>query len=258
MRTRHAVLLLLPAALGCAHRPLSGADLDRVFQPAFVARIDEGAGPRSRVFQQDSAYSEKLKKLEPKEADRRLQVKLGKGMSRFEVSETLRAKLLAGLPQQAPWTNLVDPAAVARELQSFLVEEVPANPPDYDLLRPLGTDAVVELVIEDYGMRSSGGHAGSFIEGYGRMFLIDGRKELWRRSFRADQLDSGSPHVDPFRVGKDPNVFRTELSTLIEGVAALFARDLSPAERKGSPPPPPLRQAPAAPRSDELPAPDPI
>ncbi|MBI3183179.1 MAG: hypothetical protein HYZ28_13665 [Myxococcales bacterium] len=263
---------MLLAAAACAHRPLAASDLDRVRRPAFISRIDEGAGPKARVFREDGSYSGKLKRLEPKEADRRLQVKLSKGMTRFEVSETLRATVFAGLPQEHPWNNVVEAAEVARELQSFLVEEVPANPPDYELLRPLGADAVVEFVIEDYGMRSTGGRAGTFIEGYGRMFTLAGRGELWRRSFRADQIDSGSPHVDPFRVGKEPAQFRLELTSLIDGVAAQFSKDLNPpgrsprlapegAERAGpddsnrtgkeTPVKPPAKD-------DELPDPDPI
>lgn len=253
----------------CAHRPLSGGDLDQVYQPAFISRIEEGAGPKALVFRDDSSYSKKLTRLEPKEADRRLQVKLAKGMNRFELSETLRAKTLAGLPQEMPWTNLTDQASVARELQSFLVEEVPANPPDYNLLKPLGADAVVEFVIEDYGMRSKGGRAGVYIEGYGRMFRLDSGREMWRRAFRADQVDAGNPHVDPFRVAKEPPMFRAEMSTLLEGVAAQFAKDLTPPRRGSTEPPPKLRVEgeegegdQTSPRretkEEELPEPDPL
>lgn len=229
--------LSVVALLGCAHYPLSGSDLDRAVQPAFISRIEEGAGPKSLVFREDGAYSAKLKKLEPKEADRRLQNKLSKGMTRFEISEGLRSKVLSQLPQDRPWLSTVDPVAVARALESFLVEEVPANPPDYNLLVPLGADTVVEFVIEDYGMRSSGGRAGTYIEGYGRMFFIDGQREIWRRAFRADQVSSKSQHVDPFRVAKDPAMFRAELSTLIDAVAERFAKDLNPPRRSESPPP---------------------
>ncbi|MHB8875450.1 MAG: hypothetical protein ACYC8T_17335 [Myxococcaceae bacterium] len=263
-----AVLALAP---GCAHKALSGNTLDRVVHPAFISRIEEQAGPKSWVFRDDGSYGGKLKKLEAKEADRRLTVKLGKGMTRFEISDGIRSKTLALLPQERPWTQPVDPAQVAFALQSFLVEEVPANAPDYDLLKPLGADAVVEFVVEDYGMRSKNGRAGTYIEGYGRMFFLDGGGDVWRRSFRADQVDSLSPHVDPFRVAKDPVMFRTELTTLLDAVATQFAKDLNPPDRNVGPPPQnadgelPLPEeggkAPGekkVPVDNELPAPDPI
>lgn len=268
-----SVLLCLSAA--CAHKPLSGRTLDRVMQPAFVSRIEDGAGPRSYVFRGDSSYGDKLKKLEAKEADRRLVVKMTKGdpegghptISRFEIADTLRATTQALLPRERPWTQTVSPAAVASTLQSFLVEEVPANAPDYELLKPLGADAVIEFVVEEYGMRSEKGHAGCYVVGYGRMFFLEGGGNVWFRSFRADSIESGSPHLDPFRVAKDPTLFRAEMSTLVKAVAEVFAKDLSPADRAGALAVPDGSdlQAPdsSTPKKnkkddDELPAPDPI
>lgn len=229
-----AVLLAFTA--GCASQRLSGADLDRVQRPAFISRIEDGAGPKSRVFQDDSAYSSKLKKLEAKEADRRLTVKLQQAVTRFELSERLRVTTLSRLPEEAPWTDAVDPARVASALESFLVEEVPANAPDYDLMAPLGADTIVEFVIQDFGMRSEGGHAGAYLKGYGRMFRLDGRKELWRRPFHLDAVEQGAPHLDPFKVGKEPELFRLAMTDLIDKVADMFVKDLTPQNRKGAAP----------------------
>lgn len=228
-------VLVVVLFTGCAHSALSGADLDRVQRPAFISRIEERAGPRSEVFSDDGAYKSKLKKLDAKEADRRLINHMRKGMSRFEVAEHLRATTFSQLPKEHPWTNLVDPVRVAGALQTFLVEEVPANPPDYDLLGEFGTDAIVEFVIEEYGMRSDNGRAGVFVEGYGRMFLLDGRKALWYRAFRVDQVDQELPHLDPFRVAKDPVLFRQQMGEALNGVAQQFAKDLQPADRRGGP-----------------------
>jgi hypothetical protein len=232
---RCVIPVLLVVLSGCA-TTLSGADLDRVRQPAFISRIEENAGPKALVFREDDAYSEKLKKLEPKEADRRLQAKLSKAVTRFEISERLRVSTINQLPRESPWTNVVDPARVASALESFLVEEVPANAPDYDLLVPLGADAVVEFVIEDYGMRSEDGHAGAYVKGYGRMFRLESRSEVWSRPFDADQIEAGAPHLDPFKVGKDPELFRQAITSLLDEVAARFAQDLSPKDRRGGPP----------------------
>ncbi len=236
------LVALVVGLIGCAHQPLSGADLDLVLRPAFISRIEEKAGPRSLVFRDDRSYGGKLKKLEPKEADRRLQLKLERGIpeksigsiTRFEVADQLRASTLGMLPQERPWTSVINPAAVASALESFLVEEVPANAPDYELLKPLGADLVIEFVIEDYGMRSDNGRAGTYVVGYGRMFFLEGGGNVWFRSFRADEVEMGRPHVDPFKVAKDPGIFREHLTVLIKAVAEQFAKDLQPTDRIGA------------------------
>jgi hypothetical protein len=228
--------LVLALTAGCASQRLAGADLDRVRRPAFISRIEDGAGPKSVVFRDDSAYGDKLKKLEPVEADRRLMVKLQQAVTRFEISERLRVNTLTQLPREYPWTRVVDPARVASVLESFLVEEVPANAPDYDLVTPLGADTVVEFVVQEYGMRSKGGHAGAYVRGYGRMFTLDGRSEVWRRPFEVDQVASGAAHLDPFKVGKNPDLFRQALTTMLDDVAGVFVKDLTPRDRRGGPP----------------------
>jgi hypothetical protein len=213
---------------------LSGPDLDRVRRPAFISRIEIEAGPKSRVFREDSAYREKLKKLEPKEADRRLQAKLAAAVSRFQISERLRANTFRQLPrEERPWVNTVDPARVATVLESFLVEEVPANAPDYDLLAPLGVDTVVEFVVQEYGMRSRGGKAGAYIQGYGRMFKLKDRSEIWRMPFQVDRVAEGAEHLDPFKVGKDPSLFRQAMTAMLDEISDRFAQELTPKDRKG-------------------------
>src|SRR5215831_7359833 len=210
---------------GCAHRQVSSGDLGRAQRPAFVSWIADSAGPKSRVFREDATYESKLKRLDAKEADRRLQVKLAKAMSRFETSDRLRAVTLANLPKERPWTDAVDPAKVASALESFLVEQVPANPPDYELLKPLGADSVVEFVIEDFGLKSANGRAASYVSGRGRMFILGG-SELWRQSFRLEQ--PSQPGLDPFRVAQEPELFRSELSRLLDAAALQFAAELNP------------------------------
>ncbi|WP_171439531.1 hypothetical protein [Myxococcus xanthus] len=237
MTQRILPFLALLLASGCASQRLAGADLDRVQRPAFISRIEDGAGPKSHVFREDSAYRNKLKKLEPVEADRRLTVKLLQAVTRFEISERLRVTTLSQLPREFPWTHVVDPARVASVLESFLVEEVPANAPDYDLVASLGADTIVEFVIQDYGMRSEDGRAGAYLRGYGRMFTLDGRTEVWRRPFAMDQVAEGKEHLDPFKVGKDPSLFRAAMTSMLDEVARMFVKDLTPTDRGGAPPP---------------------
>ena len=227
-------VLLSFLAVGCASQRLSGGNLDRVTRPAFISRIDDEAGPRSLVFREDGSYREKLKKLDPKEADRRLQAKLESSVTRFELSERLRVNTLKQLPEERPWTEAVNPARIATLLESYLVEEVPANEPDYELLVPLGVDAVVEFVVQEYGMRSRDGRAGPYIQGFGRMFWLKGRQEVWRRPFRVDAVSEGEATLDPFKVGKEPRLYRDALTQLLDGISTQFAQDLTPTDRRGS------------------------
>lgn len=215
-------------ATGCSHVALRGSDLDRVNHPAFVSRIVEGAGPESHVFEDDSSYDAKLRSLSEPEADRRLRLKLVRAITRFEISDRLRADTLAFLPHEEPWTHTVPPASVASALESFLVEEVPAHAPDYRLLEPLGADAVVEFVVTGYGMRSDDGKAGAFVKGYGRMFRLSDGEEIWRESFSRDALDEGMKPLDPFWVGKRPELFRSQIDALLDETARQFAKELSP------------------------------
>lgn len=245
MRSLAAALLLLGA--GCAHQPLSAGDLDRVHQVAFLARIADEAGPKSSVFRGDSSYRPKLapRRIDDKEADRRLAVVLANGtkadtkrginmsrsMSRFEVADTLRAETLARLPSEPPWSSVVDPVLVARSLESFLVQEVPANAPDYERLRAHEVDTIIEVVVEEYGMRSEGGKAGVYLLGSSRMFRLDGG-EIYHRHFEVDDLKAGLEPLDPFKVARDASLFTARLKQALLGVADQLAKDLNPPARR--------------------------
>lgn len=255
--------LLAFLLVGCSSRRLSGSALDEVRRPAFISRIELRAGPHSHVFH-DGSYRDKLKKLGPQEADRRLEAKLVSSMTRFELSERLRVMTFRQLPREAPWLNTVDPAHVATVLESFLVEEVPALQPDYDLLKTLRADTVVEFVVQDYGMRSKRGKAGAYLRGYARMFWLESRSELWRHPFELDEVDGGVEHLDPFKVGKTPALFRERMTDLVDVLSSRFAEDLTPKGRKAGVPPRPdagpetetpgqERPVPVKPRPPELP-----
>lgn len=238
-----AVLALSVVAGGCAYSPLSVRSLDRVEGVAFISRIADDAGPKSEVFRGDSSYRPTLepRHISDKEADRRLAqvlaqgnkanpkrgIKAARSMSRFEVADTLRAETLARLPAQHPWADAIDPVLVARALESFLVQEVPANAPDYGRLREFGADAVVEIVVEDYGMRSARGQAGVYLKGTARMFRIGGG-ELYHRHFEADDLRAGLDGLDPLKVARDASLYVARLKQILLGVADQVARDLNP------------------------------
>ncbi|MFT3707769.1 MAG: hypothetical protein QM817_08890 [Archangium sp.] len=250
---RFVLVGALAVLSGCAHSPLSASALDDTHVIAFIARIADKAGPQSNVFRNDGSYKEKLKKIDAVEADRRLGNALTVGsynrmkdksgkeygepvlehhtISRFEVADSLRSNTLALLPKQAPWSDVVHPVEVARVLESFLVQEVPANAPDYERLAALGADTVVEIVIEEYGMRSSGGKAGAYLVGFARMFRVNGG-ELYHRAFYSDDLDANSPHLDPFAVRRDAELFAARIKAMVAGVSVQIAQDLTPAERR--------------------------
>lgn len=235
-----AVLLGLLA--GCAHRPLSAASLDETRTVAFIARIEDEAGPKSNVFRNDGSYRDRLKRLDDKEGDRRLGNALTVGsieknelthrtISRFEIADSLRSNTLARLPRQHPWSDVVHPVEVARVLESFLVHEVPANAPDYERLQALGADTVVEIVVEEYGMRSQSGKAGTYLLGFARMFRING-PELYRRRFVVDDLNAGAEPLDPFAVRKNTELFAARIKNSVLAIADQVAKDLTPAERR--------------------------
>jgi hypothetical protein len=233
---RSTLGLVAVLVVGCAHSPLAPSALESIERPAFIARIEEGAGPKSVVFRDDFAsYAQRLKKLDAKEADRRLTLKLEKGtdsersISRYQVADTIRAQVESELPKSAPWNRFASPTQVATLLESFLVEEVPANAPDISRLAPLGVDSIVEVVVEDYGLRSQGGKAGIYLYGVAQMYRVSGGV-LYRRTFFSDELRAGLEGLDPFEVAKHPALFANRLKTMLTMIAHQIALDLSPAQ----------------------------
>lgn len=247
---------------GCASHRLAPADLERVERPAFVSRVAPDAGPEARVFREDASWAPQLRTLTPEQADDRLAAKVAPAMSRFELSERLRLGVQGGLPRERPWTRGVEPAAVASALDTLLVEDVAASAPDYRRLTPLGVDAVVELVVEAYGLRSHDGKAGAFLRGHARLLRLDGGRVLWRMDFVRDQVEEGRARLDPFQLAREPERFRAELEGLLDEVASAVSRRLAPEDRVRRPEPleavsteplPPVGETPAAAPSDDGP-----
>ena len=219
----------------CAHVELTQRALDSVSKPAIVSRLAQPK-PVSTVFRQDSTYNEALgqKSISPAEGDRRLAEKLTRGsteggpsMSRFELTDTLRAQTLAFLPRGIPWTDAVSAADVARVLETLLVEDASAKEPDYEQLAQLGADSVVELIIEEYGMHSEKGRAGIYVVGTARLMRLDGAV-LYQRKFISDEVKAGLETLNPFAVAKNPPVFRDRMKTVLTAIAEKIAEDLTP------------------------------
>jgi hypothetical protein len=230
---RSVASLLLLSFAGCAHSALDGSDLDRVRRPAFVSRVADEAGPQVQVYRSDSARSAQLNGTSPADADRSLREHLAPTISRFEAAERLRAQVHASIQGERPWSQAVPPAQVASALETFLVQEVPASAPEYDKLKPLGADAVVEFVIEEYGIRSEAGVPQTWVRGTGRMFRLGDGGEIWRTRFSRTSTQAKLSPLDPTALGQDPRPFHEQMVALLDSVAGTLAGELTPRNRAG-------------------------
>ena len=209
MNFRLASTLLVTLGLGCAHSSLQASDLEQIHRPALVSRLTDDAGPQVNVYRADPARAGALKATTPEAADQRLQEKLAGSVTRFEVGERLRTRVQSSLQREKPWSQAVPPAQVAGVLETFLVQDVTATPPDYAKLKPLGADAVVEFLIDCYGLRSEKGVPQSWVRGTGRMFRLSDGGEIWRSGFTRTSADANLAPLDPAALVDDPQPFRS-------------------------------------------------
>lgn len=246
--------LLLTA---CGHVPLSNSELNTVARPAFVARLELDAGPRSTVFRDLSSQASRLQGLAPAEGDRRLAAKLAEGATPFEVGERLRVGVVTRLPQEAPWTYTVPAGEVSGVLQSLLVEEQPQSRPDVRQLERLGADTLIELVVDRYGMRGEGGAPGIYLSGRARMSRLSSGSTYYARRFSFRMPSSEEFPLDPLAIAQQPRLFGEALARLLDRAAEQIAADLQPNGRTAG-----ARRAPGAPvpslddPSDSLERPD--
>ena len=238
LRLAASTLLTLGLA-SCAHTTLEGSDLDQVRHPAFVSRVADEAGPRVNVYRSDSAQAAKLAGASPEDADKKLEESLKPVLSRFEAAERLRSHVHAAIQSEKPWSQAVPPSQVASALETFLVQEVPGNPPDYTRLKPLGADSVVEFVIEEYGVRTEKGVPQTWVRGTGRMFRLGDGGEMWRSGFSGTSTEAGLQPLDPAALSSNPRAFHEQMVAVLDSVSVRLARQLSPTNRAGGAPTPP-------------------
>lgn len=224
-------LTLLPILVGCGHVPLSASELNTVARPAFVARLELDAGPRSTVFRDLSSQAARLQGLAPAEGDRRLAAKLAQGASPFEVAERLRIGVVRRLPQTTPWTYTVPASEVSAVLQSLLVEERPQRRPDVRQLDRLGADTLIELIVERYGMQGEGGAPGIYVSGRARLTRLNSGATYYARAFSYRMPSSEEFPLDPLVIAREPRLFGDALSKLLDEAAELIAQDLQPRGR---------------------------
>jgi hypothetical protein len=213
--------------------PLDVSSFNAIRTPAIIGRLSARAAS-SDVFRSDSTYGAKLGKRTAAEADKRLADRLTRGsseggptMNRFELTDTLRAQARGFMPRGSPWDDTINPVDAARVLESFLIEDAAAGKPDYTLLKQFDADAVLEITIEEYGMRSANGTAGVFVTGNARLVRLDGGL-LYQRRFFSDEVKAGFEALDPFEVEKKPSLFRERLKRVLTAVAEQIALDVTP------------------------------
>jgi hypothetical protein len=227
VKLRLATALSMVAGLGCAHSTLQSSDLDQVQRPALVSRLNDDAGPQVNVYRSDPARAGALKATSPEAADQQLQEKLAGSVTRFEVGERLRSRVQSSLQREKPWSQAVPPAQVAGVLETFLVQDVTNTQPDYAKLKPLGADAVVEFLIEGYGLRSDKGVAQSWVRGTGRMVRLSDGGEIWRSGFSRTSADAKLAPLDPAALVDDPQPFREQMALVLDGAAIALAQQLN-------------------------------
>jgi hypothetical protein len=170
--------------------------------------------------------------------EEQLIVAMNLAIGKFEVSERLRSQVAVALRGEKPWSNAVPASQVASALETFLVERVPAVPPDYNRLKPLGADAVVELVVEGYGIKNEAGANQTYVRGYGRMFLLADGTELWRSDFFRSGFAQGLASLDASAVQSHPGPYGDQLRVLLDATATALAQELMPPGRRGGRPTP--------------------
>lgn len=117
---------------------------------------------------------------------------------------------------------------MAGVLETFLVQDVTSTPPDYAKLQPLGADAVVEFLIEGYGLRIEKGVPQTWVKGTGRMFRLADGSELWRNGFARTSSDSNLAPLNPAALADNPQPFREQMAAVLDGAAVALAQQLNP------------------------------
>jgi len=260
VKPRLVTAVLMVAGLGCAHSTLQSSDLDNVQRPALVSRLTDDAGPQVNVYRSDATRAGGLKGGSPEAADQQLQAKLAGSVTRFEVGERLRSRVQSSLQHEKPWSQAVPPAQVAGVLETFLVQDVTNTPPDYAKLKPLGADAVVEFLIDGYGLRSDKGVTQSWVRGTGRMVRLSDGGEIWRSGFSRTSTDSKLAPLDPAGLVDDPQPFREQMAKVLDGAAIALAQQLNttgaPLDLSSPIPPTPVEQGGGTKQRPSAPPPD--
>lgn len=232
-RTSWCVAALVVAA-SCAHMPVDKGGLDALKRPAIVARLVDPV-PKADVFQKDGSLFAKVGGKSPKAADDELARVLLKGdprngltINRYEIVDAVASKTRHYLHKQHPWSQALTAVEVARVLETFLVEDRAQGKPNYQRLRDAGADSVLEILLEEYGMRAANGRVGVYVLGTAKLMTLDGAV-LYARSFVSDETGTTAVEgTDPADVLARPPLFREHLQVVLTAISETVADDLTP------------------------------
>ncbi len=221
-------------AVSCAHVPVDKAGLDSLKRPAIVARLVDPV-PKAMVFQKDASLAAKAGSKSAKAADEELAKILLKGdprnglsINRYEIVDAVASKTRHYLQRQHPWTQAIPPVEVARVLETFLVEDRAQGKPNFDRLKDIGADSVLEILLEEYGMRAENGRVGVYVLGTAKLLRLDGGV-LYVRSFVSDETGTTAVEgTDPLEVIARPPLFREHLQVMLTAIGEAIADDLTP------------------------------
>lgn len=214
--------------------PPDKAALDGISKPAIVARLVDPV-PKANVFQADGSLLAKGGAKSAKAADEELAKVLHKGdprngmtINRYEIVDAVASKTRHYLQKQQPWTQALPSVEVARVLETFLVEDRAQGKPNYDRLKAVGVDAVLEILLEEYGMRADKGRVGVYVIGTARLLRLDGAV-LYTRAFVSDETGTDAVEgTDPNDVLARPPLFREHLQVMLTAIAETVADDVTP------------------------------
>jgi hypothetical protein len=198
----------------------SPAELQKYRNIAVIARID--GAPSSEVGTGDGALAKTLTT----------------SMTRFVVGRRFEGGVTAQLPTGL--FQIANPTRVAEELELLLVEKGDSDL-DYEKLRKLNVDAVLEIHVNSYGLRRGAQRqVGGFSRGYAQMVTLSG-STVWRLPFDLDESANGSASVDEAMLAKDVHyAWQQTVDRLAYAVGSLIARDLGARQERSAP-----RDAPA-------------
>jgi hypothetical protein len=236
MVLRFAIPAATALLAGCARQvPIHAERVAELRRPAIVSRVEKG--PTAFIARSDPGGLALFPgETDAKAVDQRIATNLGKKVSRFQVAERLRSELVRGLPTQSPWTRMVPAVDVASALETLLVESRD-EPPDFNALRSLGADAVLDIAINDFGVARHENKVGLYATITAHLFTFDGNDTLYRRTFDVDDARDGRGELAPAALLRGAEDYRDALEDLLQRVGQAISDDLGGRRPATSPTP---------------------
>jgi hypothetical protein len=252
---RAAFPFVLLALIGACAREVSVKPerLSEAKRIAIVSRVEHG--PSVLVARSEpGGLSLFPGETDARKLDEKIATVLARKVSRFQVSERLRAGLVRDLPPRPPWTQLVPAVDVASALETLLVD-TRDEPPDFGNLRGTHADAVLDLAVKDFGVVRRQGKVGLYCTVAAQLFTLEGRDTIYRRTIDLDDARDGRGDLEPLLLlsggGTD---YRDDLEGMLGRLSHEIALDLGGRERlppTPAPQPAPVNETPSSGEGDQ-------